>query len=81
MQVLAPISLYAPVVIVILATIAVLFSFFWVFVPLRTLDLEHDGPAAHSVLALARAATAVRAVEKNSWARNVPVRRRFPPLR
>ena len=34
MQVLALISLYAPVVIVILATIAVLFSFFWVFLPL-----------------------------------------------
>jgi hypothetical protein len=34
MQVLALISLYAPVVIIILAVVAVLFSFFWVFLPL-----------------------------------------------
>src|SRR5260370_38649477 len=34
MQVLALISVYAPVVIIILAVIAVLFSFFWVFLPL-----------------------------------------------
>jgi hypothetical protein len=31
---LALISLYAPVVIIILAVVAVLFSFFWVFLPL-----------------------------------------------
>ena len=31
---LAFISLYAPVVIIIVAVVAVLFSFFWVFVPL-----------------------------------------------
>jgi hypothetical protein len=34
MQVLALISLYAPAVIIILAVVAVLFSFFWVFLPL-----------------------------------------------
>jgi len=34
MQVLALVSLYAPVVIIILAVVAVLFSFFWVFLPL-----------------------------------------------
>ena len=33
MQVLALISLYAPVVITILAVVAVLFSFFWLFLP------------------------------------------------
>ena len=33
---LALISLYAPVVIIILAVVAVLFSFFWVFLPLPT---------------------------------------------
>jgi hypothetical protein len=31
---LALISLYAPVVIIILAVVTVLFSFFWVFLPL-----------------------------------------------
>ena len=31
---LALISVYAPLVIIILAVIAVLFSFFWVFLPL-----------------------------------------------
>jgi hypothetical protein len=34
MQTLALISFYAPVVIIILAVVAVLFSFFWVFLPL-----------------------------------------------
>ena len=34
MQILALISIYAPVVITIIAVIAALFSFFWVFVPL-----------------------------------------------
>jgi hypothetical protein len=34
MQTLALISVYAPVVIIILAVVAVLFSFFWVFLPL-----------------------------------------------
>lgn len=34
MEVLGPISLYAPLVIIVLAVIAVLFSFFWVFLPL-----------------------------------------------
>jgi hypothetical protein len=34
MQILALISVYAPVVFIIIAVIAVLFSFFWVFVPL-----------------------------------------------
>ena len=34
MQTLALISSYAPVVIIILAVLAVLFSFFWVFLPL-----------------------------------------------
>ena len=34
MQTLALISLYAPVVIIIVAVAAVLFSFFWVFLPL-----------------------------------------------
>jgi hypothetical protein len=34
MQTLALISLYAPVVIIIVAAVAVLFSFFWVFLPL-----------------------------------------------
>jgi hypothetical protein len=34
MQVLALISLYPPVVITVLAIVAVLFSFFWVFLPL-----------------------------------------------
>jgi len=33
MQTLALISFYAPVVIIILAVVAVLFSFFWVFLP------------------------------------------------
>jgi hypothetical protein len=32
MQVLALISIYAPVVITIIAVVAVVFSFFWVFV-------------------------------------------------
>jgi hypothetical protein len=34
MQTLALISYYAPMVIVIVAVVAVLFSFFWVFLPL-----------------------------------------------
>ena len=34
MQVLALISIYAPVLIIILVVLAVLFSFFWVFLPL-----------------------------------------------
>ena len=34
MEVLGLISLYAPLVIIVLAVIAVLFSFFWVFLPL-----------------------------------------------
>jgi hypothetical protein len=34
MQILALISVYSPVVIIVVAVIAVLFSFFWVFVPL-----------------------------------------------
>jgi hypothetical protein len=34
MQTLALISLYAPVVIIILAVVTVLCSFFWVFLPL-----------------------------------------------
>jgi hypothetical protein len=34
MQTLALISFYAPVVIIILAVVAVLFSFLWVFLPL-----------------------------------------------
>jgi hypothetical protein len=34
MQVVALISIYAPVVIMVVAVIAVLFSFFWVFLPL-----------------------------------------------
>jgi hypothetical protein len=34
MKILALISFYAPVVIIILAVLAVLFSFFWVFLPL-----------------------------------------------
>jgi hypothetical protein len=34
MQTLALISFYAPVVIIIVAIVAVLFSFFWVFLPL-----------------------------------------------
>jgi hypothetical protein len=34
MQSLALISFYAPVVIIILAVLAVVFSFFWVFLPL-----------------------------------------------
>jgi hypothetical protein len=33
MQILALISIYAPVVITIIALVAVVFSFFWVFVP------------------------------------------------
>jgi hypothetical protein len=34
MQILALISIYAPVVITIIAIIAVVFSFFWVFLPM-----------------------------------------------
>ena len=34
MQTLALISFYAPAVIIILAVLAVVFSFFWVFLPL-----------------------------------------------
>jgi len=34
MQTIALISFYAPVVIIILAVLAILFSFFWVFLPL-----------------------------------------------
>jgi hypothetical protein len=34
MQTLALISFYAPVLIIILAVVAVLFSFLWVFLPL-----------------------------------------------
>ena len=34
MQTLALISFYAPVAIIIIAVVAVLFSFFWVFLPL-----------------------------------------------
>jgi len=34
MQILALISIYAPVVITIIAVMAVVFSFFWVFLPL-----------------------------------------------
>ena len=50
---LASISLYAPVVIIILAVIAVLFSFFWVFLPLPGWMSKRDGQALDSVLALA----------------------------
>jgi hypothetical protein len=34
MQTLALISFYAPVVIIVVAVVAVLFSFFWIFLPL-----------------------------------------------
>ena len=34
MQTLALISVYAPVLIIILAVVAILFSFLWVFLPL-----------------------------------------------
>ena len=34
MQTLALISFYAPLVIIVVAVVAVLFSFFWVFLPL-----------------------------------------------
>ena len=34
MQILALISVYTPLVIIVVAVIAVLFSFFWVFVPM-----------------------------------------------
>ena len=34
MQILALISIYAPAVITVIAVIAVVFSFFWVFLPL-----------------------------------------------
>ena len=34
MQILALISVYSPVVIIVVAVIAVLFSFFWVFLPM-----------------------------------------------
>jgi hypothetical protein len=34
MQILALISIYAPVVIMVVAVIAVVFSFFWVFLPM-----------------------------------------------
>jgi hypothetical protein len=34
MQTLALISFYAPAVIIVLAVLAVVFSFFWVFLPL-----------------------------------------------
>jgi hypothetical protein len=60
MQTLALISFYAPVVIIILAVVAVLFSFFWVFLPMAALDLDRDGLAAGSILALARPVTAVK---------------------
>jgi len=52
---LALISVYAPVVIIILAVIAVLFSFFWVFLPLPGWMSKRDGQALDSVLALASA--------------------------
>ena len=57
MQTLALISLYAPVVIIVLAVLAIVFSFFWVFLPPPTRDIERNGRAAHSVVALAREAT------------------------
>ena len=54
MQTFAMISFYAPVVIIIVAVVAVLFSFFWG--PAATaMAFERDGPAVDSVLALARA--------------------------
>jgi hypothetical protein len=34
MQILALISIYAPEVITVIAVVAVVFSFFWVFVPM-----------------------------------------------
>jgi hypothetical protein len=34
MQILALISVYSPVVIIVVAVIAVVFSFFWVFLPM-----------------------------------------------
>jgi hypothetical protein len=58
MQTLALISFYAPVVIIIVAVLAVLFSFFWVFLPLPRWLSNANGPATDSILALARAAQA-----------------------
>jgi hypothetical protein len=42
MQILALISIYAPVVITIIAVVAVVFSFFWVFIPNAALAGECD---------------------------------------
>jgi len=58
MQTLALISLYTPIVIIIVAVVAVLFSFFWVFLPLARWASDGHGAAVDTVLALARAAAA-----------------------
>ena len=42
MQTLALISFYAPVVIIVVAVVAVLFSFFWVFLA-AAMAFERDG--------------------------------------
>jgi hypothetical protein len=54
MQILALISVYAPVVITTIAVIAVVFSFFWVFLPLP----RAMGLVASSIQAVAGAAWA-----------------------
>ena len=85
MQTLALISFYAPVVIIILAVVAVLFSFFWVFLPMPRSISDRDGPAAGSILALARPATAVKLGRSGKvWnvpKRSAPWRKRNRPSR
>jgi hypothetical protein len=49
MQVLALVSIYARAVIVILAVVAVVFSFFWVFLPLpRGMSKQLGGSAENN---------------------------------
>ena len=54
MQTLALISVYAPVLIIILAVLAIQFSFFWVFLPLPCWLSSANRPATESILAMAR---------------------------
>ncbi len=60
MQVLALISVYTPLVIIVVAVIAVLFSFFWVFVP-----MPRNGPVASSIQAVAGTATCTAIVRRS----------------
>ena len=72
MQTLALISFYAPVVIIIVAVVAVLFSFFWVFLPLPRWMSNTMVRLLIRFLALARTPATIEGRKRLAW--NVSLR-------